>query len=88
MSHIDIPTLLFWENGNSWYGSLGAARFFIRPETTEELPPQLSVQFWCGPLEMSQSEILSRATFPITEEGLVQTALWLEEAAQNLPPQS
>ena len=30
---IEIPTLLFWENGNTWYGSKGQARFFIQPVT-------------------------------------------------------
>ena len=37
MDHIEIPTQLFWENGNSWYGSLGNARFFIKPEAPEGL---------------------------------------------------
>ena len=26
MEALFIPTLSFWENGNSWYGSLGQAR--------------------------------------------------------------
>ena len=32
MEALFIPTLSFWENGNSWYGSLGQARFFIQPQ--------------------------------------------------------
>ena len=35
LTPIELPTLLFWENGNSWYGSKGMARFFIKPETPE-----------------------------------------------------
>ena len=27
--HMEMPTLLFWENGNVWYGSKGNTRFFI-----------------------------------------------------------
>ena len=84
-SSIELPTLLFWENGNSWYGSLGQARFFIKPEKGEgEEVPALHVQLWRGPLCMDLSEILSTAVFPVSEEGLSQTAAWLEEQAERL----
>ena len=47
MESIQIPTLLFWENGNSWYGSLGRMRFFARPEQSEDPEGrQLAVQVW------------------------------------------
>ena len=82
---IEIPTLLFWENGNSWYGSLGQARFFIRPEKREdEDVPQLTVQLWRGPLCMELSEILDTARFPVSEQGLGQTVAWLEKQAEQL----
>ena len=85
MNSIDIPTLLFWENGNSWYGSQGGARFFIKPESPGEgQEKQLAVQFWRGPLSMALSEILATAAFPICEEGLVQAVAWLEKMAQTL----
>ncbi len=84
MDSIHIPTLLFWENGNSWYGSLGRARFFLRPETPEGEDRRLSVRLWRGPLEMAQSEVLATAGFPVTEEGLRQAAAWLEEQAARL----
>lgn len=85
MNPIEIPTLLFWENGNSWYGSLGNARFFLKPETPEgEADKQLSVQLWRGPLAMDKSEILAAAAFPVSEQGLRQTAAWLEERAAEL----
>ena len=85
MEHIELPTLLFWENGNSWYGSLGKARFFVQPnapEGTEE--KRLTVQFWQGPLAMHLSEITARATFPVSTEGLAQAAAWLEERAAEI----
>ena len=85
MNRIEIPTLLFWENGNSWYGSLGNTRFFLKPETpegTEEA--QLTVRVWRGPLTMELSELAAAASFPISEEGLAQTAAWLEERAAEL----
>ena len=82
MNHIEIPTLRFWENGNSWYGSLGNTLFFIRPETPEGAEePQLTVQVWKGPLTMALSEIVATAAFPVSEEGLAQTAAGLEEQA-------
>lgn len=82
---IELPTLLFWENGNSWYGSCGQARFFIKPGQTEgEDSPQLHIQLWRGPLCMDLSEILSTAQFPVSEEGLCQTVAWLEEQAKHL----
>ena len=85
MNTIEIPTLLFWENGNRWYGSLGSARFFIRPEAPEETgEKQLSVRLWRGPLTMDLSEIIATAAFPVTEDGLAQTAAWLEEQAAAL----
>ena len=31
LSPIEIPTMLFWENGNTWYGSKGEARFSSVP---------------------------------------------------------
>lgn len=82
---IEIPTLLFWENGNSWYGSKGQARFFIKPEKPEgEDAPQLTVRLWQGPLCMDLSEIVTTARFPVSEEGLSQTVAWLEEQATAL----
>lgn len=85
MNHIEIPTLLFWENGNSWYGSLGNTRFFIKPETPEGAEEkQLTVQLWRGPLAMDLSEISATAAFPVTEEGLAQTAAWLEARAAEI----
>lgn len=87
MSHIELPTLLFWENGNSWYGSLGGTRFFIKPETPDGAEEKrLAVRVWRGPMEMALSEILATAAFPLTEEGLSQTAAWLEKQANEIAP--
>lgn len=84
---IEIPTLLFWENGNSWYGSYGDARFFIMPGVPEGgQENQLSVQLWRGPLCKERSEILASASFPVSESGLKQVTTWLEEQAAHLSP--
>ena len=42
-----IPTYSYWLNDNSWYGSLGLARFFIRPAALETVERQ------CGRLGMT-----------------------------------
>lgn len=76
MSELFIPTLSFWENGNSWYGSLGQARFFIQPQ--EE---NLTVQLWRGPLTKELSEILAEASFPLGQDGLEQLTQWLTRRA-------
>ena len=92
MNDIFSPTMLFWENGNSWYGSKGLARFFIRP-VKHELPeedPQgeahttLDAEVWRGPLTKSLSEVLATASFPLSEEGLEQISAWLEDQAEKL----
>ena len=79
MEALFIPTLSFWENGNSWYGSLGQARFFIQPQEG-----QLTVQLWKGPLTKEFSEILAEASFSLNPEGLDQLTAWLNQQAEEL----
>lgn len=76
--------MLFWENGNSWYGSLGNGRFFLKPTPLEGQVLQISAQFWRGPLAMELSEITAEAAFPVSEEGLAQAADWLEQRAAEV----
>lgn len=92
MEDILIPTLLFWENGNTWYGSKGSARFFIKPVKTEspendpEAKPstQLEIELWRGPLTKELSQVIATAAFPLSEEGLAQATDWLEKRANEL----
>ncbi len=81
MSEVYIPTLLFWENGNSWYGSQGQMRFFLRPEKHEESETTLEAELWRGPLTKELSEITETASFPCSDEGLARVTAWLEERA-------
>lgn len=92
MNDILIPTLLFWENGNTWYGSKGEARFFLQPVRHE--PPEndpegaahttLEAELWRGPLTKALSEVIATASFPLSEEGLAQVVDWLEARAAEL----
>ena len=88
MEPVMIPTLLFWENKNTWYGSKGLARFFIQPVVLEHedgsSEKMLQVELWRGPLMKSLSEVIATASFPVSEEGLEQTTAWLEEQAAKL----
>ena len=83
MAPIELPTLLFWENGNTWYGSKGLTRFFLRP-IREEGSGRLEAEVWRGPLTRELSEILYTAAFPLSEEGLSQLTAWLEERAGEM----
>lgn len=74
MSEIFIPTMLFWENGNTWYGSLGSTRFYIAPQEG-----QLHVQLWRGQLTKELSEIEEEIDFPLSEDGLGEMTAWLEQ---------
>lgn len=79
MEHVFLPTLSFWENGNSWYGSLGQARFFIQPQED-----RLTAQLWQGQLTKELSQILDTHSFPLGEEGLEQLRQWLDQQCDAL----
>ena len=89
-----IPTLLFWENGNTWYGSKGNTRFFIQPITpaqSDEEPtpppsPVLQAELWEGPMAKQYSQITATASFPLSQEGLEQLTAWLEKQASQRNP--
>ena len=89
-----IPTYSYWLNDNSWYGSLGLARFFIRPAALDKADPdeplriRLDVQLWKGPLTLELSQVLATQDFPLleasAEDDLNTLARWLEEQAEKL----
>ena len=79
MGELFIPTLSFWENENSWYGSLGQARFFIQPQEEPARRPAVA-----GPLTKDLSQILEEVSFPLSQEGLNQMTAWLDQKTQDL----
>ena len=96
-----IPTYSYWLNANSWYGSLGLARFFIKPTVLDKENPddpdeplriQLDVQLWKGPLTLELSEVLATQDFLLleasAEDDRLALALWLEEQAAVLNGQA
>ena len=89
-----IPTYSYWFNDNSWYGSLGQARFFIKPTVLEKEDPddpdepvriRLDVQLWKGPLTLELSQVLATQDFLLleasAEDDLNAMARWLAEQA-------
>lgn len=92
-----IPTYSYWFNKNSWYGSMGLARFFIQPTILDKEDPddskepvriQLDVQVWRGPLTLSLSEVLCSESFLLLEDSadsdLAAMSSWLVEQAKPL----
>lgn len=84
-----IPTMLFWENENTWYGSKGHARFYLQTAKVEDAPEGapsriFQAEVWRGPLTKALSEVLASEAFPLTEEGLAQMTAWLEDQAEQL----
>ena len=48
-----LPTLMHWQYGNNWCGSLKRASFWITPKDE-----QLTAQLWTGPAIRENAEIL------------------------------
>lgn len=71
-----MPTLMHWQYGNNWCGSLKRASFWITPKDE-----QLTAQLWVGPAIRENAEILHTAQFPLSDEGLEQLRAWLLEQA-------
>jgi hypothetical protein len=78
-AEIFIPVLHSFENGNTFSGSSGPMRFFLRPQTPEEGEPVILAEVWHGIYCYEKSEIEARQTFPMTEEGREAIRTWLTE---------
>lgn len=71
---IQLPTLMFFQNGNGWKGSCGLLRFWIEPAQERQRPCPVSV--WCGPFCRELSQVDDTASFPLSEEGLAALTGW------------
>lgn len=65
MSDIFLPTRHSFENGNTFSGSCGLLRFFLKP--TEE---EITAEIWHGLFCREKSDIEMTATFPLTDDGI------------------
>ncbi|MBS6366795.1 MAG: hypothetical protein KH420_05540 [Clostridiales bacterium] len=76
---IFIPVLHSFENGNTFSGSDGSMRFFLRPQLEQEGQSHILAELWHGPLCYEKSEIEHTQVFDMTEEGRLQIEAWLKE---------
>lgn len=87
MGALFIPSLSHWQLGNSWSGSLGRGSYYVTPrkrEEGDEVIPELFAEVWTGPICYELSEAERTETFPVTEGGLAELAVWLEEQLTEL----
>ena len=77
MGELYLPVLHYFENGNSFTGSLGALRFLVTPDAE-----QLQTKIWHGLYCLEKSEVAAERVFPLTQEGRSALGAWLEELAR------
>ncbi len=73
MDEIYVPVLHYFENGNSFTGSFGNLRFFLKPDAE-----RITASVWHGPYCMEKSEMEQENSFPLTAEGREEMKAWLE----------
>ena len=64
-----LPTLMHWQYGNNWCGSLKRASFWITPKDE-----QLTAQLWTGPAIRENAEILYPPSSPSATRGWSSSA--------------
>ena len=74
MNEIYVPVLHFFENGNSFTGSFGLLRFYLKPDAET-----ITAKVWHGIFSMENSEIEQTKEFALTTEGREELIAWLNE---------
>lgn len=78
MIEVEIPGLEYFVNHNIYSGSKGKFNFKIFPGDGEMI-----VKVWTGSFCLDCSEVDEERSFPISDEGYQQMAVWVEGAAQK-----
>ena len=85
MKEIFLPTLHWFAMTNLFTGSCGEFRFRAKPNvvmaTAKEVDfdqSTITAEFWHGLYCYEKSEMEGSATFPMTEDGLLEMKRWLE----------
>ena len=85
MKEVFLPTLHWFAMTNLFTGSCGEFRFRAKPNvvmaTAKEVDfdqSTITAEFWHGLYCYEKSEREGSATFPMTEEGLLEMKHWLE----------
>lgn len=71
---LDLPGLLYYQNGGVYKGSTGNVRYKIDPSDDK-----LSVETWLGPYCYEKAEILERVEFELSDGGRTDMIEWLTE---------
>lgn len=74
-----LPVLSHFENGNGWTASDGKFQYHLKP--TEDI---IQAEGWEGPFAYEFSAMEETATFPLTEEGLVEIKVWIDQWAATM----
>lgn len=79
-----IQDVKHYENGGTWTGSRGKLRFRCSPAKNEDgKTTGVLVEIWFSNLCYELSTIAETRTFELTDEGIRQAELWLEEKADS-----
>ncbi|MEA4964255.1 MAG: hypothetical protein VB055_00325 [Oscillospiraceae bacterium] len=65
MKEIFLPTRHSFENGNTFSGSCGPLRFFLKPADGV-----ITAELWHGLFCREKSELERTESFPLTDEGI------------------
>lgn len=75
---LDLPGLLYFQNGGVYKGSAKGTRYKIGPEDDN-----LAVEIWLEPNCYEKAEILERVEFELSDNGRSEMVKWLEEKMQS-----
>lgn len=76
---MDLPGLLYFQNGGVFKGSKGNIRFIIKP-----IDEKLLVQTWQGPYCYEKSEMEDESQFELNDNGRGAMQEWLTEKLQSI----
>ena len=71
---LDLPGLLYFQNGGVYKGSAKGIRYKIGPEDDN-----LVVEIWLEPYCYEKAEILERAEFNLSDSGRSEMVEWLTD---------
>ena len=84
-TEVYLPVLHWFDANNSFSGSCGDFRYFVKPNVVMATPKEVDfaassihAEFWHGPFCYEKSEMEGSETFPLSDEGRTAMKHWLE----------
>ncbi|WP_243267514.1 hypothetical protein [Faecalispora jeddahensis] len=78
---MDLPGLLYYQNGGVYKGSGGNGRVRYKIEPVDD---KLTVQVWFGPYCYEKSEMEDRAEFALSDVGRSEMMDWLSNKIEGM----